>query len=539
MTAVPAFTPRPYQTEAIQALRSGWTPERTRLAVVLPTGAGKTVILANLISEHRPTLPPGRRRVLVIAHRQELIAQAAAKIAAVNPTLSVGIVKAEQDDVRADIVVASIQTLASERRRARVRDVGLVIVDECHHAAADSYLTVLRNFGAWDGVPVAGFTATMTRTDGGLADVWQDVVFTLDILDLIEAGHLVDVKGKRVRIDGLDLSKVRTRGGDFVDGQLGRALDEAGAPAVVATAYQEFAPGRPGVVFTPTVDSAHHMTEALVAAGIPAATVWGDMPATDRTATLRRYRAGDLQVLTNCMVLTEGFDAPHTEVAVVARPTKSPGLYCQMVGRALRLSPETGKTDALVLDVMGASSKHKLASIVDLTNADIEALPEDDERDLTTIVRAARDAEAAAAAARQAEWEDIELFSSSQTRWLRTEGGRWFIPLKGGEFLFLIPGAAPGAVRVRRWIAGRGAAAPTPDPDMTRADAMTWAETQARRLAPVALLRRTAAWRQRQPSPKQLGWCRARRLAIPAQATAGDLSDLQDLHRVGQLVDQH
>ncbi|MFD9405293.1 DEAD/DEAH box helicase, partial [Streptomyces sp. NPDC060011] len=364
-TAVPqTFTPRPYQVDAIEALRKGWAAGTNRLAVVLPTGAGKTVVFSHLAHQMLDTLNGGR--VLVIAHREELIEQAAAKLLAVDPMLRVGIVKAQRDDhADADVIVASVQTLAVAKRREAIRDIGLVIVDECHHAAARTYMEVLEHFGAWRGVPVAGFTATMTRTDGGLAEVWEDVVFRLDILDMIGDGYLCDVRGKRITVDSLDLDKVRTRGGDLVDGQLGKALEDSGALDAIAKAYVDHAGDRPGVVFTPTVATAQAAAAALEAAGITAAPVWGGMSRDDRRATLARYSAGDVQVLTNCMVLTEGFDAPHTSCAVIARPTKSPGLYVQMAGRALRPAP--GKRDALLLDVMGASTRHKLASMVDLT----------------------------------------------------------------------------------------------------------------------------------------------------------------------------
>jgi superfamily II DNA or RNA helicase len=321
---MPEFTPRPYQTKAIQALTGGWAAgPHNRLAVVLPTGAGKTVVFANLISQMLTQL--NGQRALVLAHREELIEQAAAKIRAVRPDLRVGIVKAQRNDhYDVDVIVASVQTLAVERRRQAIQDIGLVIVDECHHAAAPTYMDVLEHFGAWRGVPVAGFTATMTRQDGGLAEVWQDVVFTLDILEMIRGGYLVDVRGKRVVVDGLNLDKVKTRNGDLADGQLGQALDDSGAADVVAEAYKEFAADRAGVVFTPTVATAQSMADALNDVGITATTIWGDMPRDARQTALKWYEAGDVQVLTNCMVLTEGFDAPWTSAAPSSRGPPSP-----------------------------------------------------------------------------------------------------------------------------------------------------------------------------------------------------------------------
>ncbi|MFF7949395.1 DEAD/DEAH box helicase [Streptomyces griseorubiginosus] len=525
---MPEFTPRPYQNKAIEALTAGWAAsQHNRLAVVLPTGAGKTVVFANLISQMLAQL--GGHRALVLAHREELIEQAAAKIRAVRPDLRVGIVKAARDDHHdVDVIVASIQTLAVERRRNAIQDIGLIIVDECHHAAARTYMDVLEHFGAWRGVPVAGFTATMTRQNGGLAEVWEEVVFTLDILDMIRGGYLVDVRGKRVVVEGLNLDKVKTRNGDLADGQLGQALDDSGAAEVVADAYKEFASDRAGVVFTPTVATAQSMADALNDIGITATTIWGDMPREARQTALKWYENGDVQVLTNCMVLTEGFDAPHTSCAVIARPTKSAGLYCQMAGRALRL--HESKKDALLLDVMGASTRHKLASIVDLTGKSMSEPKEG--RSLSE----AADEEDLAAPIGSVEWEDVNLFHESPVRWLQTDAGVWFVPLTPRMFLFLTRGSKPGAYRVRRWDSETGVRPPNPDLEAPLAETMRWTEDQARRLVHPSYLARAAQYRNRPPSPKQRAWCRFNRVPIPAGSTAGDVSDLMDIHATGRAL---
>lgn len=531
-----SFTPRPYQLDAIEALRRGWADGRNRLAVVLPTGAGKTVVFSHLA--HRMLDDLGGRRVLVIAHREELIEQAASKLLAVDPMLRVGIVKAQRDDHHdADVIVASVQTLAVPRRREAIRDIGLIIVDECHHAAAPTYMEVLRHFGAWDGVPVAGFTATMTREDGGLAEVWEDVVFRLDILDMISDGYLCDVRGKRITVDTLDLDKVRTRGGDLVDGQLGKALEDSGALDAIAKAYVDHASDRPGVVFTPTVATAQAAADALRAVGITAAPVWGDMGRDERRATLARYEAGDVQVLTNCMVLTEGFDAPHTSCVVVARPTKSAGLYVQMVGRGLRPAP--GKRDALLLDVMGASTRHKLASMVDLTTREIGQTEEG-----KTLRQVAEEAEKAAAAekrralAARVEAEEINLFGSSAIRWLRAPDGTWFIRLTSAMFLFLVRDPGTRLYRMRRWTEAHGVHPPKDDVARPLPEALAWLEQQAKVLAPGAFVSRQARWRSGKPSPKQLGLCRRLGIAVPRGASAGDVADLIDQDRVGRVLGQ-
>ncbi len=528
-----AFKPRPYQLEAIEALRKGWAAGQNRLAVVLPTGAGKTVVFSHLAHQMLDGL--GHRRVLVIAHREELIEQAASKLLAVDPMLRVGIVKAQRDDhADADVIVASVQTLAVARRREAIRDIGLIIVDECHHAAARTYMEVLRHFGAWDGVPVAGFTATMTRTDGGLAEVWQDVVMRLDILDMISDGYLCDVRGKAITVDTLDLNKVKTRGGDLVDGQLGKALEDSGAIDAIAKAYVEHAGDRAGVVFTPTVATAQAAAAALTAAGVTAAPVWGAMGKDERRTTLARYVAGEVQVLTNCMVLTEGFDAPHTSCIVVARPTKSPGLYVQMVGRGLRPAP--GKRDALLLDVMGAASRHKLASMVDLTEREVGEAEEG--KSLKQVAEEHVVSEKRRALAAQVSAEEINLFGQSAIRWLRTEDGTWFIRLTGAMFLFLVRDPGTRLYRMRRWTQADGVHPPKDDVARPLPEALAWLEQQAKVLAPGAFVAREARWRRGQPSDKQFGLCRRLGIKVPRGATSGDVADLIDQDRVGRVLGQ-
>ncbi|MET8982106.1 DEAD/DEAH box helicase [Streptomyces sp. NPDC004539] len=526
-----SFTPRPYQVDAIEALRQGWADGKNRLAVVLPTGAGKTVVFSHLAHQMLDSL--NGRRALVIAHREELIEQAASKLLAVDPMLRVGIVKAQRDDHHdADVIVASVQTLAVARRREAIRDIGLIIVDECHHAAAPTYMEVLRHFGAWSGVPTAGFTATMTRVDGGLAEVWEDVVFRLDILDMISDGYLCDVRGKRITVDTLDLNKVRTRAGDLVEGQLGKALEDSGALEAIAKAYVDHAVDRPGVVFTPTVATAQQAAAALRTAGITAAPVWGDMGRDERRATLARYEAGDVQVLTNCMVLTEGFDAPHTSCVVVARPTKSAGLYVQMVGRGLRPAP--GKRDALLLDVMGAASRHKLASMVDLTEREIGEAEEG--KSLQEVAEEHVAIEKRKALAARVEAEEINLFGSSDIRWLRTSQGVWFIRLTSDQVLYLVRDVGTRLYRMRRWTKTHGAHAPKEDTPRPLPEALAWLEQQAKAQTPGAFVARQARWRSGAPSSKALGLCRRLGIKVPSGSTAGDVADLIDRDRVDTIL---
>lgn len=520
---------RDYQRTAIERLVDGWRGQQNRLAVILPTGAGKTVVFSHLA--HLMHRQHGVR-TLIIAHREELITQAAAKVRAVAPHLNVGIVKAAKDEHQdADVIVGSIQTLAVRRRREAITGIGLIIVDEAHHAAADTYVEVLKHFGGWGGLPVAGFTATMGRTEGGLAEIWQEVVYQRDILEMIRDRHLVDVKGKAVTVEGLALDDVTSRGGDFQEGQLGQAMDDAGAAQVVADAYTEHAADRPGVVFCPTVATAHTMADAMNAVGIPTGVVFGAMPGTERADVLERYSTGELQVLSNCQVLTEGFDAPWASCAVIARPTRSAPLYVQMVGRVLR--PFKGKADALVLDVAGASTRHKLASICDLTGYDIGD-PADDEALTEAAVRAKV---GLTFPKLKVGWADVDLFLGSATSWLMTTGGSWFIPAPDSVYYFLAPGSEPQTYRVRRWTRTTGMQVPDTDPDYPLSYAMRWAETYAADHGG-SVHRRDAAWRERPATPKQLDVCRRRRIQLPPGATQGQASDAMAITFASAVIDK-
>lgn len=364
---------RPYQEDAIGAVFKRFADGQRRTAVVAATGAGKTVILAELIRRHRESDP---RPVLVLAHRAELLNQAANKLRDAMPGTRVGYVAAGRNHVSAPVIVSSVQTLSRANRRARLPDFGLVVVDECHRSVSPSYLKVLADLGclAPDGPLTAGFTATFTREDSArLTDFWQSVAYSIDILDLIDQDFLVAPRFLRVMVEGLDLSTVATSraGGttDLASTELAAAMDAAGAPGVVAAAYRRHAADRQGIVFTPSVASAETVAQALRDVGITSEALAGSTPPGKRADILRRYSSGALQTVVNCAILGEGFDAPATSCVVIARPTLSKILFRQQVGRALR--PHPGKTDALILDLVGSTGRNNLATLDDVTNAPV------------------------------------------------------------------------------------------------------------------------------------------------------------------------
>jgi superfamily II DNA or RNA helicase len=499
---------RDYQRDALDAVRAAWSRGVQRPAVVAPTGAGKTVMFSHLIADDFREFPDTRSVVLV--HRDELADQAMDKIRQVSPGLRVGKVKAGDNDVTADVIVASVQTLATGSRldqlMATEHDHGplaLVVVDECHHAVAPSWRRVMDRLGCFNpesGTHVVGFSATLARGDGiGLGSVWQEVAYAISLTRLIRRGHLADVRGVQVRVEDLDLADVRRSGGDYQVGSLGEAMMDSHAPTTIASAYREHASDRQGVVFTPTVETALESADELNRAGIVSEVITGTTPREDRRLIYKRYQAGDVQVLVNCMVLTEGFDAPWASCAVIARPTQSAPLYTQMVGRVLR--PWPGKKDALVLDVVGVSTQHKLATLIDLAPGAVSTLRPDQ-----TLAEAVEEAELATiadeaereAAARQSRLtaKVVDLFEQSTSVWLRTKAGVWFIPTREGEF-FLWPASEPGKWDVceapmdghkrkpweRRYV------------NFDVETAMSWAQTLAEEADP-SVATKAASWRK-------------------------------------------
>ena len=343
------FKLRDYQQEAISAAIQARKEGFHRLLVCLPTGSGKTVIFSELCRL-------ATRNVLVLAHREELLFQARSKIFSMTEgNVLVGI---EQGDMQASsdckVVVASIRSLREERlqRLHETFDFGLIIYDECHHAAAEDNKRVLRQLGAfnadWTGTLI-GFTATTTRGDGkGLDEVFEVIVYEKNILDMIQEDYLVPLRGYRINTD-VDLYDII--GSSEED--LTERVDIESRNALVARSIQELARDRRTIVFCVSVIHAINMAKALNALGVRCGVIYGDMPREKRLETLKLFRQEKLMCLTNVMVLTEGFDDPGVSCIAMARPTKSEGLYAQCVGRGARLAPN--KEDCLVLDFVDLS----------------------------------------------------------------------------------------------------------------------------------------------------------------------------------------
>jgi ATP-dependent helicase IRC3 len=376
---------RPYQRRALTAIEDAEKEGLRRPLLVYPTGTGKTVIFSHALKERAP-----RGRGLVIVHREELADQAQKKLAMVAPDLKTGIVKADRNELDEDVAIVSVQTASRDNRLAELIESGrrspfaTVIYDEAHHAPSPTGTKLLRGLGAWSefGPLTIGFTATPERDNGKTLGVWERVVSYMSIREAIygdrkkaeEGGYLVPILPAVVVETEMDMKRVRKTGGDYSDGDLGREIEESGAIAQMADAVLENAADRKGVAFLPTVRTSELLADALRARGIKAEHVDGMTPTEERRAILRRLHTGETTWVTNCAVLTEGFDEPSISCVLIGRPTKFHGLYVQMVGRGTRLFP--GKKDLMVIDIVGASNRHELIGWVDL------GLDLDDPRDI-------------------------------------------------------------------------------------------------------------------------------------------------------------
>ncbi len=547
---------RGYQTECVDYFAAARAAGAKRVPAVLSTGAGKTMIFTHPAFLDS-TLNAGKR-VLIIAHSDELIEQAAKKARLANPRRRVGIVKAQLNQCTAEIVVASVQTMRNAKRREAVRNVGLVVIDECHHSAAASYLAVIEHY---KDAFIAGFTATFARGDKKkLSAVWEVPeagVFSRDILYFIRRGYLLDVAGKRIVVPDFDMSRVRQSAGDYRDGDIAEELERTFAPEIIAQQYAEHATGRKGIAFWPLVDTAYHGAKAFNEAGIRSEVIHGELPKQERRALLQRLHSGETRVVHGVGVLTEGWDDPTVDVCVIARPTRSAGLYQQMAGRVLRPNleiPAAKRGKALILDVVGAAAQHDLRSLIDLSperalNRDLA----DDGESLLEISdqwEELREQEGGSAPEFVEDYDgpaavlDFDPLGRASL-WSKTPGGTYFMSAGSVAYAFLVPSVAgepshwdvalcsKPARGVAPWAKG------TEYVDLPMDIALAEAEELAHEVGghgAKALAGRKSAWRKAEPTPSQVAMARGLGIATDGM-TKGQVSEAIDAHKAARRLD--
>ena len=390
---------RDYQQEAYDGVWANWRSGVKRTVVVHATGLGKTDIIAKLCIDE--ALAGGT--ALVIAERSEPLDQFTNRISE-YAAIPVGRIQAERNEIHCKILAASIQTIRNPKRMAMIDDAGnrptLVVIDECHHALAESYDIVSTWAGCFDAAiaptdltnaehvnwsatqehrtaRLVGFTATLIRGDGQLFDgLFTDVADVKGMDWAIEHGWLVEPYGRTIRVR-YSLDHIRRVSGDLSASGVGGVVEQAAQEIVQA--WENEAANRITIAYAPTIASADMLLDAFLARGHAAELVIGNTPHEDRKLIYKRLAAGETRILVNVGVATEAFDCPPVSCILIARMTENPGLYEQMVGRGLRqlwasdgtplVDPATGqriKSDCLVLDVVGITQKFQLVTLIAL-----------------------------------------------------------------------------------------------------------------------------------------------------------------------------
>lgn len=341
---------RPYQEEARAKVQQEWKEGRKRTLLVLPTGCGKTIVFSKIIEDR---VKMGER-VLVLAHRSELLEQASDKLMTATG-LGTALEKAENTSIGSwfRVVVGSVQTMQREKRLSQFppNHFDTIVIDEAHHAISDGYQRVLEHFGEAN---VLGVTATPDRGDmRNLGSYFDSLAYEYPLVDAIKSGYLSKITAITIPLE-LDLSTVSQQGGDFKASEIGTALD----PYLeqIADEMVKQCKNRKTVVFLPLVKTSQKFRDILNEKGFRAAEVNGESK--DRAEILEDFDKDKYNVLCNSMLLTEGWDCPTVDCVVVLRPTKVRALYSQMVGRGTRLAP--GKENLLLLDFLWHTERHEL-----------------------------------------------------------------------------------------------------------------------------------------------------------------------------------
>lgn len=355
-----AFDLWPHQKAAVSVAHEAIRRGDSAGLWAMPTGTGKTVAFVTLARDRD-------RHTLILVHRDELVVQTLGTLEAIWPDASVGVIKAARDEWShgEQVVVASVQSLQNGRLARMPRDrFQFVIADEAHHAVAPTWRAIIDHFRHDF---LLGTTATPERLDGqGLSDLFGPrPLYAYPLRQAIKDKVLVPLRQYGVSTH-TSLEGVSTRAGDFATGELSLAINRPERNKIIVDAYLEHTPDRRAVVFAVDVAHAEALSEKFTDAGISTAMISGATPIDERREALAAFRRGDIRVVCNCEVLTEGWDDRGVSAVLMARPTQSRGLYTQCIGRILRRCDEENKEDAIVIDFADNARKHKLITVLDL-----------------------------------------------------------------------------------------------------------------------------------------------------------------------------
>lgn len=483
---------RPYQEKALDEIINCWREFITRQLVVLPTGTGKTIVFSSLINNLK-------NKSLVIAHSEELINQAVEKIKLVCPEADIGIVKAERNELNHRIVVASIQTIRQDQRLQELKKQGfsVLIIDEAHHATADTYVKVITELGFMEDDPsklLVGFTATPNRADGtGLDNVFQKITYKSTILKMIKAGYLSDIKCIKVQTN-IDISGVSSSMGDFISSQLANVINTEERNNLIIKSYMELTPDTKAIAFTPNVQHAIDLSKAFNKSGIKTEAIYSEMKADDRQKIIESFKNGTINVLTNCMVLVEGFDVADVETLLMARPTRSQSLFTQMVGRGTRIYP--GKKYCTVLD-FADTSKHKICDITSLAGKQISM--KQGESLLEAVERTESQQDKKIHSKGNIIAKEVSLIDESRVNWITTSIGNFRAGLGSNKYIQLVKAGDKYIIELKE----NGVLKLLSDKPLPLEYAQGTAEDYIREHG-TPLADKEASWRAEKPSTKQI-----------------------------------
>tara|TARA_R110002110_G_scaffold92555_13_gene241501 strand:- start:641 stop:2320 length:1680 start_codon:yes stop_codon:yes gene_type:complete len=423
---------RPYQIEATEAIYNDWNEEQI-VMISMATGLGKTVVFSDVVGQF--IQDQNNRKVMVVAHRKELLTQARDKMYAVVPSLKgqIGIYQGKTKETDKRVIVASVQSCTKKRLpELPLDEVDLLIIDEFHHAPAAGYkrlLDALRE--ANPKFKCLGVTATPFRGDNlGLGGLVSKISYAMPIRKGIDEGYLAPLRGVQVELN-VDFNSVRSSHGDFNLDDLAMIIDDEQQREVFVNAWLTHAGpfvdgagehGRSTACFTPTVAAAEHITATFISHGVKAEWLCGETPSEERTDRLRRFGEGDFPVIVNCGVLTEGWDAPRTSCIALMRPTKSQVLYVQMVGRGTRLFE--GKKDCLVLDCVGNTKNNTLITVADLSSGKLDEGQKEEKTPLEEHEDLLGDPSTSVCKVKGFESIEFDIFGRSPVVWFKTQDVR-------------------------------------------------------------------------------------------------------------------
>lgn len=434
---------RDYQSECLTAISEASNANISRPLVSLPTGTGKTIIFAYIVRQ----VSKRGGRSLILVHRDELLTQAEDKLKIIWPEAQVGVVKAARNELDTPVTIASVQTVSRESRLKQLRHIqfDFLVTDEAHHAVAPTYQRIYDALLNGSRRLHLGVTATPNRADRrGLLEVYEEIVYHRTLLEMIRAGWLCDLRCVQITTD-ISLDSVKTRQGDFAQGELGAVINTQNRNELIVQAYQEHAAGRMALCFTVDVQHAHDLAGAFQEEGVNAVAISGKTPIEERRRTLRQFHDRDIDIICNCQVLTEGYDEPGVDAIILARPTKSSTMYTQMVGRGTRTFP--GKSDCLILDLADVAGRHKIMQLPNLVGLK-HAHDLDGKETLTEMVDRERERQELLGQGKGIAASEIDIFDRSRFRWIEIKKDTFFLNLGSEGNIQVVPSETFGRYSV-------------------------------------------------------------------------------------------